>query len=163
LQCSIPSTIKFNKIAQAFRPRTIQRIKLADFISVARVRPRTSKGITAATHVHRTPTELWRFGPIPRRLVPQGTSTYLKLGSNPQPTPLRALRRPLVMGLATGSAPPRRMRLSLYQVVLRKQTAIPFCAQNQRLLHTDECFALMGQIAHFYRPCGSNLLLPPAS
>ena len=71
MQCSIPSTIKFNKIAQAFRPRTIQRIKLADFISVARVRPRTSKGITA---VNPRPSDsdadgASAFGPIPRRPV----------------------------------------------------------------------------------------------
>ena len=97
MQCSIPSTIKFNKIAQAFRPRTILRIKLADFISVARVRPRTSKGITAVTRVRPRETdagEASAFGPNPSPPGrPGGASTYLKPGFGARPTPLRALRR----------------------------------------------------------------------
>jgi hypothetical protein len=43
LQCSIPSTTEFNKITQTFRTRN----ELVGSVSVARVRPRTSKGITA--------------------------------------------------------------------------------------------------------------------
>ena len=39
----LPSTTNFQKITQPFRAR---KIKLVEFVSVARVRPRTSKGIT---------------------------------------------------------------------------------------------------------------------
>ena len=77
MQCSIPSTIKFNKIAQAFRPRTIQRIKLADFISVARVRPRTSKGITAVTHVHRRRRGFGYLDLLPVARSPEGLARTL--------------------------------------------------------------------------------------
>jgi hypothetical protein len=103
LQCSIPSTIKFNKIAQAFRPRTIQRIKLADFISVARVRPRTSKGITAVTHVHGRRRGFGYLDLFPVARSPEGLARTSSRDES-RPTPWRALRRPLAKGLATGSA-----------------------------------------------------------
>ena len=145
MQCSIPSTIKFNKIAQTFRPRTIQRIKLADFISVARVRPRTSKGITAVTHVTGRRQGLGFLDLFPVARSPEGlarTSSRGNLGrhlgvrcdgsplrSSPQDWP-----RPHSFGLPASPVPG-----------CLAQTNGPgrSVSKNRRLLHTDECFALM--------------------
>ena len=113
---------------------------LAGPVSVARVRSRTSKGITAispVSPVHRTPgsldgqtlrTPAGDSGPPAPRLigshcgslVTQGISTYLKplCGITSSP-PLSARCDGLALPrLATGSTPGASPRRSLYQVVL---------------------------------------------
>ena len=76
MQCSIPSTTEFNKITQTFRPRYV----LAGSVSVARVQPRTSKGITAFHNQHLgCPPRVWPVGPHTGGPVSWGISTYLKL------------------------------------------------------------------------------------
>jgi hypothetical protein len=73
LQCSIPSTTGFHKITQASRPRD----ELVGPVSVARVRPRTSKGITACWSQTRdvcdTPGQTSVEAPAPPALRPAGS------------------------------------------------------------------------------------------
>ena len=87
---------------------------LAGSVSVARVRPRTSKGITAFTSGVSRPAALRFIGSSCGGLVSQGVSTYLKPCG-----PLLCVRcdGSALPELATGSATRGGVRRSLFQVV----------------------------------------------
>ena len=108
MQCSIPSTTEFNKITQAFRTR----YGLVGSVSVARVRPRTSKGITAVSQPALSgllsPSK-GRQPPHPRATSsPQVSLRFGLLDLAPREPVSRRLAHTLSLPLAGGPCPSAR-------------------------------------------------------
>ena len=98
MQCSIPSTTEFNKITQTFRSRK----KLVGSVSVARVRPRTSKGITAFTPTGGAGPRSFGQGLTLQALLAEGISTYLNSAELSNTLPRVTCAHPFTVRAALG-------------------------------------------------------------